>query len=130
MTIWDLLRGDREQAAKDAVAIGPMPTSPPVFMARFAAQPSAPTAEWEARAQRMIPPSVAGLRHLTLGYALLLDGKREAALPVWEQIVNENSATDFFARAVYARLQGKAVERPLLPDPVNLNQFSAILDKL
>ena len=78
----------------------------------------------------MIPPSVAGLRNLALGYALLLDGKREAALPVWERIVNENSATDFFARAVYARLQGKTLERPLLPDPVNLNQFSAVLDKL
>jgi tetratricopeptide (TPR) repeat protein len=130
ITIWDLLRGDREQAAKDAVAIGPKPTSAPVFAARFAAQPSAPAAEWEARAERMIPPSVTALRRLALGYALLLDGKREAALPVWKQIADTNPATDFFARAVYARLQGKTVERPLLPDPVNLNQFSAILDKL
>jgi tetratricopeptide (TPR) repeat protein len=130
ITIWDLLRGDREQAAKDAVAIGPKPTGPPVFAARFAAQPSAPAAEWEARAERMIPPSVTALRYLALGYALLLDGKREAALPVWKQIVDTNPATDFFARAVYARLQGKTVERPLVPDPVNLNQFSAILDKL
>jgi tetratricopeptide (TPR) repeat protein len=130
ITIWDLERGDREQAAKDAVAIGPKTSSAPVFMARFAAQPSAPASEWEARAERMIPPSVAALRHLALGYALLLDGKREAALPVWEQIVNSNPATDFFARAVYARLQGKEPDRPLLPDPASLNQFSALLDKL
>jgi tetratricopeptide (TPR) repeat protein len=130
ITIWDLLRGDRVQAAKDAAAIGPKPTGLSVFAARFAAQPSAPSSEWEARAQQMIPPSVTALRHLALGYALLLDGKREAALPVWEQIVRENPATDFFARAVYARLMGKTVERPLLPDPANLNQFSAVLDKL
>jgi hypothetical protein len=73
---------------------------------------------------------MAGLRRLALGYALLLDGKREAALPVWQQIVNANPATDFFARAVYARLQGIAPERPLLPDPGSLNQFQGILDKL
>jgi Tfp pilus assembly protein PilF/TolB-like protein len=130
MTIWDLLQGDRMQAAEDAASIGPKPNSLPLFAARFAAQPSAPAAEWEARAQRMIPPSLTSLRYLALGYALLLDGKREAALPVWEQIVNTNPATDFFARAVYARLQGKALERPLLPDPASVNQFSAILDKL
>jgi tetratricopeptide (TPR) repeat protein len=130
ITIWDLLRGDRAQAVKDAVAIGPKPAGASVFAARFAAQPSAPAAEWEARAERMIPPSVTALRHLALGYALLLDGKREAALPVWKKIVGTNPATDFFAQAVYARLQGKPVERPLLPDPVSLNQFTAILDKL
>jgi hypothetical protein len=99
-------------------------------MARFAALPSAPAAEWEARAEQMIPPSMGGLRRLALGYALLLDGKRDAALPVWEQIANTNAATDFFARAVYTRLRGLPLERPLLPDPVNLNQFQGILDKL
>jgi hypothetical protein len=60
----------------------------------------------------------------------VLDGKREAALPVWERIVNASSATDFFIRAVYARLQGKKLEQPLLPDPAVFNQFLAILDKL
>lgn len=130
LTLWDLLRGDRAQAAKDASGIDPKSAGPAVYMAWFAAQPSAPAAEWEARAARMIPPSATALRRLALGYALLLDGKREAALPVWEQIVKINPATDFFARAVYARLQGKTVERPLLPDPVALNQFSALLDKL
>ena len=130
LTIWDLMLGDRAQAAKDAAAIGPIPSSPPVFMARFAALPSAPTAEWELRAERMIPPSQTSLRKVALGYALLLDGKREAALPVWEQIVKTNAATDFFSRAVYARLHGKTIERPLLPDSTSLNQFMGILDKL
>ncbi len=130
LTIWDLLQGDRAQGAKDAAAIGPSQSTPPVFMVRFAALPSAPVAEWELRADRMIPPSMTSLRIMALGYALLLDGKREAALPVWRQIVNSNAATDFFARAVYARLQGKEPERPLLPDPASLNQFLAIVDKL
>jgi hypothetical protein len=130
LTIWDLLRGDRAQAAKDAIAIGPDRASPPVFMARFAALPSAPAAEWEMRAQRMIPPSMTALRKMALGYALLLDGKRKAALPVWEQIVDANGATDFFVHAVYARLQGKPLERPLLPDPGSLNQFLGIVDIL
>jgi tetratricopeptide (TPR) repeat protein len=130
VTIWDLLQGDRAQAIKDAVPIGTKISSPPVFMARFAALPSAPATEWEERAEHMIPPSMAGLRRLALGYALLLDDKREAALPVWQQIATTNAATDFFARAVYSRLQGLALERPLVPDPVNLNQFQGILDKL
>ncbi len=130
LTIWDLMQGDRAQAAKDAAAIGPTPSSPPVFMARFAALPSAPLAEWELRAERMIPPSQTSLRRMALGYALLLDGKREAALPAWEQIVKTNAATDFFSRAVYARLQGKTIERPLLPDSTSLNQFMGVLDKL
>jgi len=130
VTIWDLLQSDRAKAIEDAAAIGTKISSAPVFMARFAAMPSAPATEWEARAEKMIPPSMAGLRRLTLGYALLLDGKREAALPVWAQIVNTNAATDFFARAVYARLQGITPERPMLPDPAALNQFQGILDKL
>ncbi len=130
LTIWDLLHGDREQAVRDAIAIGSKPEGPGVFMARFAAQPSAPAAEWEARAQRVFPASAAALRRLALGYALLLDGKREAALPVWEQIVHTTSATDFFSRAIYARLQGKTIERPLIPDPASLNQFAALLDSI
>lgn len=130
LTIWDLLRGDRAQAEKDSAAIGPKVANPSVFMSRFAAQPSAPAAEWEARAQKTFPPSLTTLRDLALGYALILDGKREAALPVWERIVNTSTATDFFSRAVYAHLQGKKEEHALLPNPTAFNQFLAILDKL
>jgi TolA-binding protein/TolB-like protein len=130
LTIWDLIQGDRAEAAKDAAAIGQDIKSSPVFMARFAALSSAPEAEWQARAEKMLPPSMAALRRVAVGYALLLDGKREAALPVWEQIVRTSPATDFFAQAVYARLRGKTVERPILPDPLNLNQFAALPDTL
>jgi tetratricopeptide (TPR) repeat protein len=130
LAVWDLIGHDREQAAKDAMAIGPKLSDAAMLIARFAAMPSAPASEWESRADRLIPASAASLRGLALGYALVLDGKREAALPVWERIAKASSATDFLPGAMYARLKGKPLERPLLPDPVNLNQFLALLDSL
>jgi tetratricopeptide (TPR) repeat protein len=127
LTIWELLGHDRERAAKDSLAIGPRLTDAPMLIAHFAALPSAPAAEWEARADRLIPPSAASLRPLALAYALILDGKREAALPIWKRIVERNSATDFFIRAIYASLQGKPQDRPLVPDPATFNPFLALL---
>jgi len=130
LTIWDLLAHDREQAGKDALAIGPRLLDGPMLISRFAALPSAGASEWETRANRLIPASMGTLRRLALGYALLLDGKREAAIPVWEQIAEESGPTDFFSRAVDKRLRNKPLEHPLLPDPVNLNQFMGVLDSL
>ena len=97
------------------------------MIARFAALPTASAAEWEARADHMIPPSAGALRPLALGYALMLDGKREAALPVWAQIVKASSATDFFVRAIYARLEGKPRSVRCCPIPANFNLFLAVL---
>ena len=52
-----------------------------MLVARFAALPSASATEWKARADSLIRrPSLAPLRPLALGYALMLDGKRAAAL--------------------------------------------------
>jgi tetratricopeptide (TPR) repeat protein len=128
LTIWDLLGHDRAQAAKDSLAMGPGVVDAPMLVARFAALPSASAAEWKARADHMIPPNLAPLRPLALGYALMLDGQRAAALPVWEMIVKDRPATDFFTRAIYAHLQGKPPERPLVPDPAAFNQFLAVLE--
>ncbi len=128
LTIWDLLAGDRAQAVKDSLAMGPGIIDAPMLVARFAALASAPAAEWKARADRLIPPALAPLRPLALGYALLFDGQREAALPVWEMIVKDRPATDFFTRALYSHLQGKPAEHPLVPDPANFNQFLAVLE--
>ncbi len=130
LVIWDLIQGDRTAAARDAAVIGGPTSSATVFIARFAALPSAPAAEWQARAAKMIAPNMSTLRDLALGYALLFDGKRDAAIPVWQQIVRNAGATDFFTRAILIRLQGGTVSRPLLPDPNSLNQFVGILDKL
>ena len=79
----------------------------------------------------MLPgPAFAGLRAIARGYALLLDGKREAALPVWQKIAEQTRATDFFVQAINTRLHGKTPDQPVLPDPANFNQFAALLDKL
>jgi len=129
LVIWELLDGDREKAAQDSTLIGPAST-PSVFMARFAALPSAPLSEWQARVEKSISPAAESLRDMALGYALLLDHQKAAALTVWADLVKGSSATDFYARAMYARLQGKAIERPLVPSPASMNQFAAILDRL
>lgn len=130
ITIWDLIGNQRDQAARDSMSIGPKLTDASMLIARFAALPSAPAAEWQDRADRLIPAGMAALRPMAVGYALVLDGKRQAALPIWAQVVNNAVATDFFVRAVYARLQGKPVQRPLLPDPSNFNPFRAVPDSL
>jgi tetratricopeptide (TPR) repeat protein len=123
LTIWDLLQGDRAQAAKDSAAIGEVAVSAPILLARFAALPSATAEQWKSRAGQ-----VGSLRQLAIGYALLLDGKRNDALPVWKAIVEAAPATDFFARALYTHLQGKQIDRPLLPDARNFNPFLALLE--
>jgi len=130
LAVWELIAGDRAAAAKDIVAAGP-PTATGMLIARFATLPSAPAAEWESRAEHMMPgPSAAGVRRLALGYALLLDGKKQAALPVWQQIVAANSATDFFSRAIYARLHGEKPKVEPVPDPTGVNEFAAVLDRI
>ena len=70
------------------------------------------------------------LRASAIGYALILDGKKQAALPVWEGIVTQSPGTDFFSRSILARLKGQPLEHAIPPDAVNLNQFAAVLDKL
>jgi hypothetical protein len=49
---------------------------------------------------------------------------------VWEEIVAKAPATDFFSRAVLARLNGEALTHLPGPDPRNVNQFEAVLDRL
>ena len=58
----------------------------------------------------------------------MLDGKREDAARVWGRIVKASSATDFFVRAINARLEGKTLEHPLLPDPGSFNLFLALAE--
>jgi hypothetical protein len=130
LAILDLLAGDRAAARADGLAAG-NPTNAPTLMMRFAIEPSAPASEWQARAVRMMAaPAMVQLRRLALGYALLLDGKRGDALPVWDEIVRNTPATDFFSRAIDARLHKQPGERPVLPDPNNVNQFAPLLDKI
>jgi tetratricopeptide (TPR) repeat protein len=130
LTLWDLIGHDRAQAVKDAFAMGPKALDTGALVVRFAAMPSASAAEWETRATQFFPPAMGALRPLALGYALILDAKHDAAVTVWGQIVQKTPATDFMARAIYTRLQGKPQDRPLLPDPGIFNQFLAVLYSL
>ncbi len=92
--------------------------------------PTASAAEWEARVQRLLPaPQMQVLRRAALGYALLLDGKRDAALPVWKEIAAA-TPTDFFPAAVVARLEGRKPELEIVPAPDSVNEFAALPDKL
>ena len=97
LILWDLLAGKRDQATADS-ALRDVQPSPQLILARFAALPSAPAEEWQQRADRMLPqPQMAAIRRLALGYALVLDGKRDAAIPVWQEAARTSAATDFFA---------------------------------
>src|ERR1019366_5263132 len=118
---------DRSQAMEDAVAAG-RPSTAVVAMMRFIVEPAPSAKEREERSTRLNAPIE--FRRLALGYALLLDGNREAALPVWEEIVKAAPATDFFSRAIYGRLRKLPEERPMVPEPNQVNQFAAVLDKL
>jgi tetratricopeptide (TPR) repeat protein len=130
LAIWDLVAGKREVALTDLQNAGPIVT-PTVITARFAAQPSASAAEWEARAGKLFAaPQIAALHDTALSWALILDGKKEAARQVWEKLAAERPATDFFTRDVLTRLKGGQIEHPAPPDPRDVNQFTAVLSKL
>jgi tetratricopeptide (TPR) repeat protein len=128
LAIWDLLAGDRAAALKEFAGVGQMPSAA-VLIARFASLPSATAAEWQDRSDKMIHGHGAdGVRHLALALALILDGKKDAALPALEKIVETSPSTDFFSRAVLAKLKGEQPKLELLPDPLSVNQMRALAD--
>ncbi len=129
LAILELAASDRAAALRDLQSAGPV-ASPAILTARFAAMPTASAAEWESRARRLFAqPQLGPLRTAALGWALILDGKKDAAKTVWMKIVEDGPATDFFAREVVAWLKGEKVSHLAPPDPVNLNQFAAILSR-
>ena len=75
-------------------------------------------------------PGNAGFRDQTLAYALILDGHKDAALAVWTRVAEGSAATEFAVRAVLARLQGKPAGQPLIPNPLQYNQFLGVLGLL
>jgi len=128
LAVWDLLAGDRAAAAKEFAGVGPMPSAA-VLIARFASLPSATAAEWQDRSEKFIRGNGAdALRHLALALALILDRKKDAARPMMEKIVESSPATDFFSRAVLAKLKGEQPKLELLPDPLSVNQMRALAD--
>jgi len=131
LALWDLIEGDRAAAAKDVAAGGNSGITPSALIVRFAALPSASAAEWTARAQKDLgAPQLAAIRQTALGYALILDEKIDAAIPVWEDIAAKASGTDFFARVILARLKKQEPAVAVVPDPMNVNPFAALAGHL
>jgi tetratricopeptide (TPR) repeat protein len=131
LAVWDLLAGDRALAGKDAAVSGSSGLTPADLIVRFIAMPTASAQEWQTRAgQLFAPPQLAGFRLTALGYALVLDGKKQAAIPVWEEIVKQTPGNDFFAQLMLRRLKGQPLEHLPAPDPANINQFAALPEKI
>jgi hypothetical protein len=86
------------------------------------ALPSASAAEWQARAGS--DPS----HLLPLAIALVLDGKKDAARPLWEKIAAEAPSTDFAARAIAAKLKGEKPKLELLPDPLSVDPLRVLAE--
>ena len=130
LAIWELAAGERAQAMKDSLA-GGQPKTPVQVIVRIASMPSASPAEWSARVNGMLPgPALAGLRSLALGYALLLDGKREAATAVWQQIAASAPATDFPFRAMAEWLATGKTALALIPNHESVNEFAVLFGDL
>ncbi|MDE3198475.1 MAG: hypothetical protein KGN84_19155 [Acidobacteriota bacterium] len=128
LAVWDLMAGDRAAAAKELSPVTQISTAV-VLVAKFACLPSASAEEWNDRAGKSIHGNGSeGIRDLALGYALILDDRKAAAIPVWERIVNSAPATDFFVRAVLTKLKGERPKFALLPDPNTTNQMRALVE--
>ena len=131
LATWDLIAGDRAAANKEIAGGGNAGLTPGDLVVRFAAMPSTTASEWEARATHLLAaPQLAAIRPTALGYALILDGKKQAAIPSWQEVVRQTPATDFFSRGILAKLQAHGPDHNTPPDPANFNPFAVVLNKL
>jgi tetratricopeptide (TPR) repeat protein len=130
LVIEDLLTNDRAAAAKDAAIDATKAPSNVSSVARFAALPSASTPEWRKRADILLRgPGIESARRFALGVALLLDGKKQDALPLWEQIAQDAPGTDFFPRILVAKLKGERLPVGMVPDSSTVNPLLALADQ-
>ena len=130
LAVWLVMDGQRGKAAQLFTGQQLM-NGPAVAAAFFVSRPSGSAAQWTGLAEKMFAaPGNAGFRDQTLAYALILDGHKDAALAVWTRVAEGSAATEFAVRAVLARLQGKPAGRPLIPNPLQYNQFLGVLGLL
>lgn len=92
LAIWSLLDGDRAAGAQWALkasGAATQATAVDTIVARFVAQPSAPAAEWSARADQLFRNvQQTEVKDLTLSYALLLDRHFAEAAEVLRRVYN------------------------------------------
>jgi len=97
LAIWTLMLGNREAAAemaRKAAALATAASSTPAILARFLAQPPASPAEWQARANTLVPnPARSAIRNTALADALLIAREYAAALPVLQQMYDSGNPT-------------------------------------
>jgi len=90
LAVWSVALGNRGAAAQMAQKAGSLAgpaSATTVAIAQFLAQPSAPAAEWAARASRAFPqPAERALRDRALAYALLADRQFAAASQILKPI--------------------------------------------
>lgn len=98
-SLWSLFAGDRATAqdlAQKAAAAGGASPPAAAVIARFLAQPSASPDEWKARADRFVPnPSQAAVRDQMLGFALLLDGRFDAAKEPLQRLYDTTGTAEY-----------------------------------
>ncbi len=98
LAIWSLMSGDRAgaaQMAQKASSLATPATGAPAVIARFLAQPSASADEWTSRAERFVSsPQQSAVRDQVLAYALLLDGKVDAAANPLQRLYRTSGVSD------------------------------------
>jgi tetratricopeptide (TPR) repeat protein len=96
LAIWSLLEGNRaeaERTAARALAASGRAPNLDVVIAQFLSQPAATPAEWQARADRLVPnPAERNLRDSIVAYALLVSHEYGAAADVLRRLYDGEAA--------------------------------------
>jgi len=97
LAMWTLMLGNREAAseiARKAAALATPSSATPAVLARFLSQPPASPAEWQVRANVLVPNQAqAAIRNMALADALLIGKEYAAALPVLQQMYDSGNPT-------------------------------------
>ena len=128
LTIWALVEGNRDAAAASArksVAFAGPATRSLAALAAFLSAPSAPAAEWQARAARLFPGAAATpVGGLPLAYALVLDGRFQEAATVLQPVYQNTAPTGEDAPATL--LAWALVETGHAPDALPILRFNPV----
>ena len=97
LSIWSLMSGDREGAARlaqKALSIAGPASAGNALVARFLAQPPAGSSEWVVRAEQQFPgPAQNAIKNFSLAYALLINQEFQPAMLLFKQMWEGGSPT-------------------------------------